>query len=678
MILSFLNPWLWLGALAVAAPVWLHLRRKNEQTLVRFSAVRFLEDEPRARKSPLRFQNLFLLLLRTLAVLLIATAFTWPYLRRANALAVKESVVYILDNTLSHQADNGFNTDRDRVAQELSRAGSDVQVAVIELAAAPRVVAGFGEDRRSAKQKVQQLQPSFQRGSYLAAFRQANSLLANAFGQRKRIVLLGDNQANQWKENVTTPPFLRNVQLDLPSAGAGQLPNVWLSELRAQRLFLGDKSMVNFTMHLGHLGPARTARVFLQVNDQTVFNRTVELDNQPESISLQAQCETDPASWVQAEASVKGIPDSLEADNHVFCSVPPVLEGKVAILAQSPYLRTALSPEVMRGQWAARVLDPANLAAEVVGRETAEVLCVESAYLQSADARALVKRYLAAGGGVFLLVNRLSPAIDGTLRELGFEPEGMLAPGETNSERFQFVLSNHPIFHSFQSPDFGNLMDIRVQQYARLRSTAGRPLIFSETGDGLFFEGSTHHGKLFVCAFGLDRSQSSWPVHPTFIPFLDLTLQAARPHDPTPNSFAPGDSTLIQLPSGTSAQALVLRENGREIQRTAVEHDRAQVRMPPKPGLYSMTFDDHTNVQQIFSVNPPAKESELVFLDSPKTAKAWCFGAPQNAKPVVSLANTGEGFSGILQQRLWWWMVLGGLLALTSETVLTLAKGEQA
>ena len=26
MPFSFLNPWLWLGALALAAPIWLHLR----------------------------------------------------------------------------------------------------------------------------------------------------------------------------------------------------------------------------------------------------------------------------------------------------------------------------------------------------------------------------------------------------------------------------------------------------------------------------------------------------------------------------------------------------------------------------------------------------------------------------------------------------------------------------
>ena len=49
---SFLNPWFWLGALAVAAPLWLHLRRKQQTNLVQFSALRFLDDQPEPRRSP--------------------------------------------------------------------------------------------------------------------------------------------------------------------------------------------------------------------------------------------------------------------------------------------------------------------------------------------------------------------------------------------------------------------------------------------------------------------------------------------------------------------------------------------------------------------------------------------------------------------------------------------------
>src|SRR5580704_14875086 len=100
MSLSFLNPLLWLGALALAAPVWLHLRRKRNFELFPFSALRFLDDEPRPRNGPLQLRNLLLFALRALALLSIIAAFAWPYLRGGNAAPIRESRVYILDNTL--------------------------------------------------------------------------------------------------------------------------------------------------------------------------------------------------------------------------------------------------------------------------------------------------------------------------------------------------------------------------------------------------------------------------------------------------------------------------------------------------------------------------------------------------------------------------------------------------
>src|SRR5204863_4791549 len=120
--LTFLNPWCWLGALMLGIPIWLHPRRKSETNLMRFSAVRFLDDQPQPQQSPLHLTRLLLFLVRALALCLILAAFAWPYLRGANPQPIKESRVYILDNTLSHQAQDGFVRDRSRVAGEIGQA----------------------------------------------------------------------------------------------------------------------------------------------------------------------------------------------------------------------------------------------------------------------------------------------------------------------------------------------------------------------------------------------------------------------------------------------------------------------------------------------------------------------------------------------------------------------------
>src|SRR5882724_8500510 len=126
--LSLLYPLALLGALAIAAPLWLHLRRKTETNLIKFSALRFLDDQPQPRRSPMRLRDLLLFTLRVLALLLLVCAFAWPYQRSAEPGVVQESRVYVLDNSLSHQAGDGFNRDRDKIAAEVARAGSEIQI----------------------------------------------------------------------------------------------------------------------------------------------------------------------------------------------------------------------------------------------------------------------------------------------------------------------------------------------------------------------------------------------------------------------------------------------------------------------------------------------------------------------------------------------------------------------
>jgi hypothetical protein len=665
MSFSFLYPLLWLGALAVAAPLWLHLRRKQEQNLQQFSAVRFLEDAPQPRRAPLQLRDVMLFALRVLGLLLLVAAFAWPFLREAANRIVAESRVYILDNTLSHQADDGFGRDRDRLVKELAQADRRTQIAVIELTSQPRVVASFGDDRDMVKQKVQELKPSFQRGSYLAAFRLANTLLANSLGGKKHIVVLGDNQENQWTEYQNTPPFLRDVEVTLPDVRALQSPNLALAEPHVERVFLGDKSLVNFTVRFNHQGGAKQAVITLLGNSQTIFRRTAELAGQPEQMVLQAQWEVDPSLWLRGEVSVEGQPDALAGDNRVFFCVPPVQEGTVALLAQSKYLRLALSPDTMRGRWATRVLEPSRLADEVAAGRDAEVLCLESNYLQSADARRLMMRYLNNGRGVLLLVNRVSPLIIETLRDLGFDPQDEV----TTPTSFYYVYANHPIFHPFVSSDFGNLGEVKVLRRTRLKAGQAVPLIFSEKGDALMFQGARASGKLFVCTFGLDRGQTTWPVHPTFIPFLDLCLQTARAEDTTPTTFEPGELCMMNLPADSPVREVVLRDGARELLRAPVVEHRVQFAVPATPGLYTVTHDASKTVEKMLAVNPSPKESSLTYVASPEALTAWKLPDTRSVARAASTdLQSATTLASILQQRIWWWMLLSGAAVLVMET----------
>ncbi len=135
----------------------------------------------------------------------------------------------------------------------------------------------------------------------------------------------------------------------------------------------------------------------------------------------------------------------------------------------------------------------------------------------------------------------------------------------------------------------------------------------------------------------------------------------------------------IQLPAGSAVKEAVLRDERRVLGRAPVEQGRAQVRMPDKPGVYTLTYDDGTQVEKMFSVNPSPKESQLAYVDSPEALKVWQVNLPPGTgKSAATASRRRLSLSGILQQRWWWWMVLGGLAALLLEMALADLRRERA
>ena len=349
--MSFLNPLLWLGALALAVPIWLHLRHKPGSDAVPFSALQFLDDEPLPRRDPLRLRDPLLFAVRALALLLAVAALAWPYWRRGGAGAVVESRVYILDDTLSRQADDGLARDKEAIVRALRSAPSGVEDGVVVLTAQARVLGTLQDSRPDLIARVEALQPSFERGSYLEAFRVAAALLEPALGEKKTILIYGDGQTNQWSENESTAPFLTGIDVvEATRPSVDDRANLFVAEPAAQRSFVGDKAFVDVLVRFGHRGPAPLATLVLKANGAEVFRKTVDVTREPESVTLRATWESDPSRFVLGEVSVSGSPDDLAADDKSVFALPPVGEGRVALLAHSSYLRTALSPEVMRGR----------------------------------------------------------------------------------------------------------------------------------------------------------------------------------------------------------------------------------------------------------------------------------------------------------------------------------------
>ena len=78
--MAFLAPLFLVGLAAIALPVLLHLRKNRPKQTIAFSSLMFLEASPLVTKRRARIQDILLLILRCLALALLAFAFARPYL----------------------------------------------------------------------------------------------------------------------------------------------------------------------------------------------------------------------------------------------------------------------------------------------------------------------------------------------------------------------------------------------------------------------------------------------------------------------------------------------------------------------------------------------------------------------------------------------------------------------
>jgi hypothetical protein len=284
-----------------------------------------------------------------------------------------------------------------------------------------------------------------------------------------------------------------------------------------------------------------------------------------------------------------------------------------------------------------------------------------------------VSRFLGGGKGVVLLVDRPAPVISGFLRELGIETLSEAGPA-TAAAGFRYVYMEHGIFQPFRSADFGNLTEITVKRYRRLRVPGAMPLVFSAAGDPLMFESAGGKGRLLVLAFSLDRTETNWPLHPTFIPFLDRCLQHARSEPPMQTDFQPGEVCVWKIPADRQVSEVVLRaaertDDGQDVRR-AVEDGQARLRIPDEPGVYALSYDAQPGTESLLAVNPSPKESDLRYSGSPDAIGAW---RRETDEQEAAHQSAGLGLElskpEVLRQRIWWWLVLGGLAVLLIEAM---------
>lgn len=207
--MSYLNPFLLLGAIGLALPILAHLLNRFEVKRTDWAAMRFLNRSVRVRSRQIKLRDIILLILRCMALLLIVFALARPATKNAEGLLAslgekRAAVVIALDASFSMQHKEGSSTRFDKAIEKAGTIAEGIRpgdpVTLVLLGAEHRVMlqnAVF--DPNEFAEVLDSLEVTAEPLDIDGLPRKLKELAADMKATQKEIYIITDMQEQDWK-----------------------------------------------------------------------------------------------------------------------------------------------------------------------------------------------------------------------------------------------------------------------------------------------------------------------------------------------------------------------------------------------------------------------------------------------------------------------------------------------
>jgi hypothetical protein len=250
--MGLLAPLYALAALAIAGPIIFHLIRRQPQGQQLFSSLMFLQPSPPRLTRRSRIDHWLLLLLRALAIGLIAFAFARPYLREQSLLNVDldgRQVAVLLDTSASMQRDDVWQSAQRELNEVLAslspndRAGlytiDDRLSAVVPLELDQRLDPAASQ--QAVRAAAQELEPTWRKTELAlgltAVADQLNAVLVAGGAQAatdSEVILITDLHTESGLEALQGYPWPERIRLDVrriePEVAGNARPSLMVAD----------------------------------------------------------------------------------------------------------------------------------------------------------------------------------------------------------------------------------------------------------------------------------------------------------------------------------------------------------------------------------------------------------------------------------------------------------------
>jgi hypothetical protein len=657
--MGFLTPWFLAGTLAVGLPIWLHLLKKHKTTPLPFSSLMFFERRTQSSIKHRRLRYLLLFALRTLLVVLIVLAFAHPYVRQTATASRRQGEVTVLalDNSLSMRAGSRLQQAKQAAKSVVGglRAGQRAQV--LAFGARVQAMSEVTDDHNPLNAAIDSIEPSDTRTSFAELARSLRSI-SQSLHLPLAVHLYSDMQQTGWPQNFNDLRLNADVQLQPHGIEAKEIPNFTVENVVApRRVYEAKKSRVLAT--IAGFGTKKSTRtVTLILNGRVTETKQVSVPENGrapvEFLSLEV-----PYGRNKGEVRIDS-GDTLPADDVFYFSVERA-DPRHALFVQETagsrgllYFKAALDAS---GQSAFEI-DPATVD------QTTNLSPAKYAFVVLSDIGALpaqfesqLRDYVRAGGGVLISLGHLSAGR--TKVPVSGDAIGEARYAGREGARFQtaaYLDASHPSILKDDRWD-----DVKFYQVIHVTpGSASRVAARLSDQTPLLLDQQIGEGHVLVFASTFDYIANDFPIHASFVPFIEQTARYLGRLDNGPSSVLVGTFEELRDSKEKGAAVDVVDPNGARA-LSLEEATKAQNIQFGMAGFYDIRRPNGRN--ELVAVNSDRHESDLT-PGSPDSLTLW-----QN-----TAQGTADGGSTTTAEQkplsLWWYAMLVVLALAVAESLL--------
>ena len=708
--MSFLGAFfLWAG-LAAAIPLVIHLLSKKKKVVLPWGAMQFLfEKAPRKKARFRKFNELLILLLRILAIMLLALAFARPLAQFFGSGEPRRDLILILDTSLSSSLEHPegqsvFQHHQERAAEAIQSLSDGDYLRILVGANHPHWLISTPtmmtpENRETIVTEIRKLKPGLAAVKMEELILEASAQPPVKKGLLKEITLLTDETTHGWDldENYHWSASPSSQQsFDSPTSFQVFMSQVQLrkqANLSVEEVSLSQQvtapgttvtALATIRNRSGY--PSKYSQVVWKLGRETIANQDLHPLSPDEATTLSLEIIAPSQGTFPLSCHLEA-DDLLPPDNtggtvlEVVTDLPFLIVDDSTDFFESGFLRTALGSPPSSKKKRSSTFKPTLVTSDELALESLQnylaVILVNPASIGPSQEKQLTE-FVSGGGGLWItLGDRASKS------SFPFLPASLASPISFSSKEDE-VAVRPPLNESSPLRLLGDLdrLDtdrVRLSSHHQFEETLpseAEIYLTIENGKPLVVGSYLGTGQIITSTIPLSRAWSNFPLTRAYVVMVHELMRHLIAPQMTDRDLSAGVPFQWQPTSAIAGEQVSLEYLAGQVPETQSSHQLSDnallITAPAQPGLYRVTSPRLTkeNLVQYFSVSRDPRESQITLLTDIEKGKLGASGLLEWTDELFSTpaAQSTAKASG---QPMWPLLFAAILLAFLSELFLT-------